>query len=174
MHTVKHILTDQEAVTLRDDLLEKYPLDPPTEPPVDPPVEPPSPINPAMDNRSFAQVFGKSIVVPDSGTETFPQKHIWVSKSAGISIAWKLPEFSGEIELRLSKSSAQIHGLRLAVFSEDRGFSNPLATQSWGTSALRLRLDGSYSGRTVYSNIRPKDGDARFDLRIQAYVTRRN
>ncbi|MHC4882950.1 MAG: hypothetical protein ACYTCV_10180 [Planctomycetota bacterium] len=172
-------ISDEDAITLRDDLLIAYPLDP-TEPPIDPPIDPeppeppidPVPPDPSMDNRTFRQVFGSVIQVPTSGTKSYPLKQIWINTVAGVSIAWKLPTYTGTIELRLSKASGDIHGMRMAVFSVDRGFNPFLAKQNWGNTALRVRLGGEYSGRTVFSNIKPTDGDRRWDLKIQAYVSR--
>jgi hypothetical protein len=166
-------ISDEDAITLRDDLLIAYPLDP-TEPPIDPPIDPeppeppidPVPPDPSMDNRTFRQVFGSVIQVPTSGTKSYPLKQIWINTVAGVSIAWKLPTYTGTIELRLSKASG------VAVFSVDRGFNPFLAKQNWGNTALRVRLGGEYSGRTVFSNIKPTDGDRRWDLKIQAYVSR--
>jgi hypothetical protein len=168
-------LHDAEAIDLRDALLVQYPLDvdPPIDPPIEPPIEPPvEPPDPTMDNRSFGQVFGQPIIVPNSGVKTYPQKRLWINTNAGLSIAWKFPLFSGDIRLTLSKGSPQVHGIRHAVFSENRGFDSPLVEQYWGNRALILFLDDSYSGRTLYSNIRPEDGADYWDLVIQAYISR--
>jgi len=182
VYTVTHILTDQEAVDLRDDLIEKYPLDAPVDPPVEPPIIEPPPIDPEppvqppdpnMQNMRFEDVFGSSLELPESSArpKIYPMVDFQIHKTAGMSMAIQLPEITGTANLSIMKASSRYgpNGVRTAHFSYHRDFDHPIASQKWGDTALNIPLDESDSRRVLYLNV--KMDVAPFGLQIQPAIS---
>jgi len=181
MYEVTHILTDQEAVDLRDDLLTAYPLDelpPPIDPEPDPgpPIDPEPPVqppDPTMQNMRFEDVFGSSLELPESSArpKIYPMVDFRVNKIAGMSMAIQLPEITDTANLSIMKASSRYgpNGVRTAHFSYHRDFDHPLASQNWGDTALNIVLDQSDSRRVIYLNV--KMDVAPFGLQIQPAIS---
>ncbi len=169
-----HIVSDDTAVDLRDDLISKYPLDviPPIEPPVEPPIEPPTP-SPTLHNMSFSDIWGVSLVAPDV-RKVYQLKNIRVSKRAGVSIAIRVPhiEVGDTYELGFSSvAPTNTAGSRYAVLSDRRDFDNAFYThKTWGTGPLRMILNNTMSADVIYLNIRLNTSQVPWDTKLQPFI----
>lgn len=161
MYTVKHILTDQESVDLRDDLLEKYPLDPPTESPIDPPVDPEPPVvppvvqppNPGMSNKMFEGIWGRRLS-PD--VRFYGNNNIRISKTE-MSIAMLIPIIDTNYRLKMTRlENTATTGSAFGVLSNRRDFNKPYhASHTWGLGGgVSMTVTPADSGKMIYFNMR--------------------
>jgi len=95
---IKHIMSDEEAVTLRDELIDVYPLSqiPPDQPEPEPP-EPPEPLPPEppskdLWNTSFQQTWNQKL---STDKQTYRNVNVLNRKAAGTSMEILLPRMTG-------------------------------------------------------------------------------
>ncbi|MBU8921772.1 MAG: hypothetical protein KOO63_08130 [Bacteroidales bacterium] len=174
---LRHILSDEEAVDLRDDLIAAYPLAaiPPEPPTPEPPAPDPTPTpDPEMYNLPFRGVFGSNLQLPTgSRPKVYPMKDFRVRRSA-MCMAIKLPVITGPTRLVISKASSRYGpgGIRHAQFTYHRDFDHPLEKRNWGDTSLSITLDTPDSRRTIFLNVKLVDNDTvPWGLQIQAIVS---
>ena len=150
------------------------PIDPP---PIEPPIDPIDPPDPTMQNNSFSGVFGTAIRFPstpgdwDSG---WRRRDILIHKSAGMSMAIKLPGIPGPVQIVIVNSGSPYgpNSIRHAQFSWHRDFEHPLVSKNLGLNTIVIDLDQDSSGRTLFFNVKLlNDLTVPWGLQIQPMTT---
>ena len=167
MFELRHILSDEEAVTLRDDLIAQYPLDvveldPDPEPEL--PVPPgPSPSSRDLMSTSFGAVWGTAL----STGKMFRKRNVANRNIAGTSMRIVIPVLDKVYTLKITdiEHTGTPRVMRYGVLSDRRDFKPPFHSEkTWGQGGnVSIELGPSDSGRVIYFNHRIKIEDKRFE-----------
>ena len=180
MYKIDHILTDQEAVDLRDDLIDKYPLEAAPEPTPEPQPQPtpePEPTpepRPEPKPKPTPKPSGKLWAITFSnawrgGLRTnisrYRNKQLLNRRSAGTSMRIVIPTLTRNYRLKIT--DVEITGTphaRYGVLSDRRDFNAPFHSEKhWGQGGnVSISLGPEDSGRTIYFNHRITEPSDRF------------
>jgi len=180
VYTVTHILTDQEAVDLRDDLIEKYPLDvlpPPVDPdPPEPDPDPPGDVDPTrpvprpaglpgdVNYYSCTGWFGKELAVTNFLDQGSRDKQVNSSKfMLGIAI----PALTRSKRLLITQRSTGT-GPYGAVLSNESNMrpAGSLHSDTIGAGSLSYEFPAG-AARIVYFSLDQKSGVNPIKINLQ-------
>lgn len=150
-YDLKLKLTNEEAIDLRDDLLDVYPVEPPIDP--KPPIDPePPPVQGDLMHMNFDDIW-KQNFVPGM---YYQSTEFSVTSRDGVTIAIWIPESARKHRtlvtfVETTSTPQAIYG----VLSYWRGFEEPMLDDTTNGTSTEMTVPANTPGHYIYANYRP-------------------